>query len=59
MTLMTIIDGDKRIYRDLAREWLIHYVNGFYKMRHYARSGYMYELRGRERRLLHKFGTVK
>lgn len=58
MVLMTIVDGEERVYRDVDRRLYLNYVNGFLLMRNYARQGELYQLKGKERRLLRKFGRA-
>lgn len=58
MVLMTIVDGEERVYRNVDRRLYLNYVNGFLLMRNYAREGKLYQLIGRERRLLRSFGTI-
>lgn len=59
MVLMTIVDGEQRIYRNVTRNLYLDYINGFLLMRNYSRYGELYQLKGKERVLLRKFGTIK
>lgn len=59
MVIMTVVDGEERIYRNVHSGLYLNYVNGFLLMRNYARQGEMYQLRGKEKRLLHKFGRIE
>ena len=58
MVLMTVVDGVERVYRNVDNRLYLNYVNGFLLMRNYSRQGELYQLKGKERRLLRKFGTV-
>lgn len=56
MVLMTIVDGEQRIYRNVDRRLYLNYVNGFLLMRNYSKYGELYQLKGTERKLVRKFG---
>ena len=59
MVLLYEVDGKTSIYRNVVRgKNLQEHIEGFLSMRAYARSGSLYQLIGKERRLLRQFGKV-
>lgn len=59
MVLLYEVDGKTSIYRNVVRgKNLQEHIEGFLSMRHSYRNGSLYQLKGKERRLLRKFGTV-
>lgn len=60
MVLLYEVDGRAIIYRNVVRgKNLQEHIEGFLSMRSYHRSGNLYQLIGKERRLLRRFGVVK
>ena len=59
MVLLYEVDGRAIIYRNVVRgKNLQEHIEGFLSMRNYHRNGSLYQLTGKERRLLRRFGTV-
>ena len=59
MVLLYEVDGKTSIYRNVARgNNLQEHIEGFLSMRHSYRNGSLYQLTGKERRLLRRFGTI-
>ena len=59
MVLLYEVDGRAIIYRNVVRgKNLQEHIEGFLSMRHSYRNGSLYQLTGKERRLLRHFGTV-
>ena len=60
MVLLYEVDGKTSIYRNVVRgKNLQEHIDGFLSMRNYYRNGSLYQLIGKERRLLRVFGTVE
>lgn len=60
MVLLYEVDGRAIIYRNVVRgKNLQEYIEGFLSMRHSYRNGSLYQLTGKERRLLRRFGTIE
>lgn len=60
MVLLYEVDGKTSIYRNVVRgKNLQEHIEGFLSMRHSYRNGSLYQLTGKERRLLRRFGVVK
>ena len=59
MVLLYEVDGKTSIYRNVVSgKNLQEHIEGFLSMRSYHRSGNLYQLTGKERRLLRRFGTI-
>lgn len=59
MVLLYEVDGKTSIYRNVVSgKNLQEHIEGFLSMRNYHRNGSLYQLIGKERRLLRKFGTM-
>ena len=59
MVLLYEVDGRAIIYRNVASgKNLQEHIEGFLSMRNYHRNGSLYQLIGKERRLLRRFGTI-
>ena len=59
MVLLYEVDGQASIYRNVVKgKNLQEHIEGFLSMRNYHRGGSLYQLKGKERRLLRRFGTV-
>lgn len=58
MVLLFVVDGKETVYRNVTSQLYLNYVNGFMLMRNYSKGGELYQLKGKERRLLRKFGTI-
>ena len=60
MVLLYEVDGRAIMYRNVVRgKNLQEHIEGFLSMRHSYRNGSLYQLIGKERRLLRRFGVVK
>lgn len=59
MVLLSEVDGKISIYRNVKHKDFPAYVEGFFALRHYQQNGKLYQLIGKERRLLRVFGTMK
>lgn len=58
MVLQYEVDGKTTVHRNVAWNKRTEYIEGFLALRHYHRNGRLYQLIGREKRLLRVFGTV-
>ncbi len=56
MVILYELDDKSIINRDIARYALPELREGFFALRHTFRNGKLYQLKGRERKLIAKFG---
>lgn len=49
---------ERKIYRNIARHNYSAYVAGFFANQDNYQSGVMYQLKGKEKKLLHSFGKT-
>ena len=60
MVLLYEVDGKTSIYRNVVKgKNLQEHIEGFLSMRNYHRNGSLYQLIGKERRLLRRFGVIE